>query len=193
MRFLIILIIIFQILVSCKNKEEKNLENSLVNKVQKVELRDSEFLEFIKALEVKKNPFQENLNFEDFDKYKNFTENEVKVLSLNRINENLISPKIRYRINLSNNFYSIVISYLKNEQELNTEIINYTKEGKLIDHFLIGYDEIAESLLYTNSDIYKDKLVINNSQYFEEGDEAIVNTNEVKINTDGTFTLINEN
>lgn len=193
MRFLIILIIIFQILVSCKNKEEKNLENSLFNKVQKVEIRDSEFLEFIKDLEVKKNPFQENLNFEDFDKYKNFTENEVKVLSLNRINENLISPKIRYRINLSNNFYSIVISYLKNEQELNTEIINYTKEGKLIDHFLIGYDEIAESLLYTNSDIYKDKLVINNSQYFEEGDEAIVNTNEVKINTDGTFTLINEN
>ena len=69
--------------------------------------------------------------------------------------ENLNSPLLEkkksckfflsYKLEFSDTFYTIIINVFKGEHELETILINYSLDEKMIDYKIIAYDEIAES------------------------------------------------
>ena len=54
----------------------------------------------------------------------------------------------------------MVVSYLPNENELYTLLVNYDRSFHVIDFCQIAYDEIAENFLRTESTISKDGIVV---------------------------------
>lgn len=167
------------ILFSCKesSKESKdstttgNSENKEVNVV--TENPESEEYSFLSDYPYKALPLIDSTNFNNVNSTKDLTAQQKDFLHLDTIlGENysdiLQSPQISYRINLSENFSTVVITYELGEHELFSTLINYDTNFKPIAWKDIAYDEIAEGLIRKQSKIYKDSIVISQISYFDE-------------------------
>jgi hypothetical protein len=92
-----------------------------------------------------------------------------------------------YRINFSDDFYSLVFCYQYSENEYFSVLVNYAKNFELIDFKEITYDEVAEGLLRNTAVLSEGKIKLINTQFSEEGPVTIFE--EYIVGNDGQITL----
>lgn len=117
-------------------------------------------LSFLENYEFKSTPLKDSTNFNNFKSNNLLLKEQVELLQLNKKTKEGVSFKINYRINLSDRFHTIVISYKLGDNELYTVLINYDENYKIIDSIEIAFDEIAESFLRKESKITKSEIKI---------------------------------
>jgi hypothetical protein len=142
---------------------------------------------FMHNIPIKELPYLDSTNFLNSHLGDSLTQDQIQMLSLNKIDSgDEINFWINYRLNISTGFNSIVVSYMPDENELCTVLINYTKLNKIIDFDTIAYDEIAESCINIQSRILKNSIEVKKTNYCsDDSDHPQVQTKLLMINTDG--------
>lgn len=87
-----------------------------------------------------------------------------------------------YRLELSPNFHTVVVTFKKGDLEMESTLINYNLEGNIIDHQLIAYDEIAEGMTRVASRISENKITTNRTFWTEKKE---IGQEEYSVQSDG--------
>ncbi|SFU20265.1 hypothetical protein SAMN04489724_0282 [Algoriphagus locisalis] len=152
------------------------------------------FLETINSSKTKKLPQLERTNFDSFVDESEYAQIDVKALKLGQVypERNFEDPNVRaidmYTLPIRDDFHSVVVTVLKSEHEMESILINYTTEGDIIDHELVSYDEIAESMSQVVSRISENRLTVNKIFW---GNTKEVEQIEYEIRWDGTIEKVN--
>lgn len=140
--------------------------------------------QFIENYSIKTLPLTDSTNFDNYKDAPSLTKEQSKLLKLEKIEPDKdVTFRINYRLNLSPNFKSLVVSYYPNEQELFTVLINYTNSFDIADFKTIAYDEIAEGFIETKSLISKDKIEVTHRD--ESSGRPEIKTTKFEIKKDG--------
>jgi hypothetical protein len=196
-----ILVVIAAMASSCGTTKQQTKMGSKETRISQQSENDNKW-EWLKDIKTVSLSCRVNTNFDNFGNLLLLTDEQVRQLKLvTKIDVYEGSSQIggsgfllNYKLNLSDNFYALVVSYQLSEMELFTSIITYDKEYNIIDLLMIAYDEIAESWFRTESIIYKDHIIVENSgpvMNEETGypsDEYQTKKVNYKIEKNGTFT-----
>lgn len=188
-----IVAVLVLLLLSCSGKKEKKpmLTNSKVNNEQIVDspkidlsevdspekIENSSFDKIINTIELKKTPLIDSTNFDNFNKISFFNKLEISILQIEKIYPQFYKKghnyktTSSYKIELSEKFHAIVLTTFKGDHEVESALINYDLDGKLIDFKIISYDEIAEGAFSIISKIERSKLTISNITWYDEKQE----------------------
>lgn len=176
----IFLVVISTVLFSCKDSSSKESQDSTkTDKSVDKEISAtagntrSEQYSFLSEYLDKPLPLIDSTNFNNIKATKELTVQQTELLHLDKIlGENysdvIQSIQISYRLNLSDNFSTIVMSYELGEHELLSTLINYDDDFKPIAWKEIAYDEIAEGLIRKQGNLYKDSIIVGRINYFDE-------------------------
>ncbi|WP_298782623.1 hypothetical protein [uncultured Polaribacter sp.] len=159
----------FEQITEKKNTEFINLNSS--KNIKSEPQTDFSFIENIKKVEL---PHRDSTNFDNHKVGKLLTKEQIQELSLDKVFE--IHPNaydahkigINYAVNLSDNYKSIVFYNYFVDNELGSTLVNYDSDYNILDHKMIAMDEIAESVLRTESTIEKNRIIITNFQFWNE-------------------------
>lgn len=131
-------------------------------------LRNTEkFLEAFEKLPLKKIPIVHETNFNDLIKSNGNIPIDVEAFSMPKIYENWYIEDYHYqaisgyRIQLSEDFYTAVITVIINNNTMQSMLINYSKDGIPIDSEMVGYDEKDQEWKTYNTIIQKHKITYN--------------------------------
>jgi hypothetical protein len=191
-KLLIVFLISNLVFIACNFKVE-NKNEKLEELTENINSPDK-LSEIWQSLPLKQLPIIDSTSFDIVKVNKEFNAEQLKSLQIEAIYPNFhkekslfkISPS--YKINLSKEFYTIVINVFKGDDELETILINYdTSNENLIDFKIIAYDEIAEGWSRKFSEIDKISITINDEFY---GDTKQVQTTKFHINRIGEFNPI---
>ena len=80
--------------------------------------------------------------------------------------------KLEYRLNISPDFYSVVVAFMPNENEVYHYLVNATKKYKLIDIERISGDDAVEGFSYAYSLINKNQIERFDANGFETEDDS---------------------
>lgn len=195
-KLLIVFLISNLVFIACNSKvknENEKPEELIQNLTEKINSPDK-LSEIWQSLPLRQLPIIDSTSFDNIKVNKEFNTEQLKSLQIDGIYPNFyeekslfkISPS--YKINLSKEFYTIVINVFKGEHELETVLINYDISNEnLIDFKIIAYDEIAEGWSRKFSEIHKISITINDEFY---GDEKEVKITKFHINRNGELNLI---
>jgi len=150
------------------------------------ELDTTALIDFIKSLKFRELPFYDSTNFDNSEDYELLKIDWIELLKLEQIYpyELKIIDKIwiREKLDISENFISLVIGFYPGEHELFTTLVNFSNDFYLIDFETIAYDEIAESCMRTESYLDKNKITKFETDYcYEQSTDTI----EYKIENTG--------
>ena len=202
--YYILLAIVF-LFVSCRNSKNTNSDKGGADSIstsQQAEFTDSTNFEHFtetdkvdrsiwKGLPIKNLPIIDTTNFDWYDLMERDTidEKEIKRLNLKSLNEyteiGSASFHYNYRIQFSDDFYSIVISINIDNMALATYLVNFDKNDKIIDKLEIAFDETAESIYRKTSDINQNKIVVEAISSYDE--PIFIKTENYIIEKSGTF------
>lgn len=155
------------VLLSCKKEPQVasvGKTDSLVTKsVDGNEYEDIELI--LNKFPFKKIPAVDSTNFYYVSHLKPLADADVQKLGLNTLFEDGSQFQINSRYELQPDFKTITVTFHKGEMEITTQLLNFDKQGRMIDHVEIAYDEIAESAFRKSSHISKDKIVLTDENY----------------------------
>jgi len=152
----------------------------------------------IESLQVKTLSFVDSTNFDNFSFADTLNQAQIQKLKLDErfdyicfshfLNYNICTFYLNYRIELSENFTSLVVSYTRGDFELFTILINYDKDFRIIDILHIAYDEVADSRSRRLSAINTDKIIVKELDftYYADG-RTKTETFVYKIDAEGRF------
>lgn len=174
----------------------KKIKPILKNETETVKTKDNfqkEFKNIWQSLPLQNIPVIDTTNFDNIKKGKELNTEEIVLLELNKIYPNIgkegydfrIQPS--YKIKLSTNFYTIILTVFKGDHELESVLINYNLQAKLITHKTIAYDEIAEGWSRKHSKIEHNSITIIDEFY---GDQKQIDTIKFQINRNGDINKI---
>ena len=179
MRLLYILIL-FGVLSCAENKQEQRVIEPKVKDVVNVsaeivkETDSISFSEIIEGISEKSLPLIDDTNFDTFiDGYYSDRVNKQR-LKLEELYPNFSKegyyylPIDIYQLKLSENFFTVVLTIKKGDHEMESTLVNYDLTGNIIDHQVIAYDEIAESMFRTESKVFDSSIVIHQVVWEEE-------------------------
>ena len=180
------------LLANCNKKENLTLgkttkvdtfvkDNTIKNDQAHINVKPQE--KFFENLETKNFPLIDSTNFDNFNYENELSQYLVKKLDLRKLNQNAEKFYVNYKVDLSNNFNSIVVT-TKSEMEMKTFLVNLNN-NKIIDFIEISYDEIAESALISIGKISKQNITVEHYNYMSESPEKT--TNIYKISKLGRF------
>jgi hypothetical protein len=148
------------------------------------------FKQEVEATRIRTLPTTDDRNFDSFIEAEDYNDVNIEVLNLNDIiyhnfNQDIHKYKAlaSYRIEFSEDFYSIVVTIKKGETKMESILINYTLDGKFIDSILISHDEIDENPTRTTTKITQSTLT--RSHIFQEGEEERTEESVYKIDVEG--------
>ena len=108
--------------------------------------------------------------------------------------DNLEQFEVLYSFNgtvdLSPNFHTLVVGfdYYNSYEEY---LVNYTKEGKLIDFVLIGAGDTVESFIYEKAEFTQDCIIMNTYEYTENEHQdlyyKIIKSKKINYDSSGIF------
>ncbi|WP_438712142.1 hypothetical protein ACSTS3_06870 [Aquimarina muelleri] len=133
----------------------------------------------ISQIKIKSIPLIDSTNFDSFIEEEDYKKVNEKALKLEKLYPNFNKEGYKYRaiasykIQISKDFYTIVVTILKGEHEMESTLINYDLDGGIIDSKVISYDEIAEGQSKIESKIENNKLTVNNIFWADEKQETI--------------------
>lgn len=131
------------------------------------QFKNPKFKEVLATLWFRPLPLKENTGFDDFIEAEDYKYIDVETFKLHELYPDLKKEgsgykQIRcYRTEISKEFYSVVVTILKNDQEMESVLINYDLDGNIIDSKVVSYEEIAEGLSRTESKIGKTTIKTN--------------------------------
>ncbi len=140
---------------------------------------DNDLQKLINTFEIKSIPHVDSTNFDNFHKNILLSREAIEILQLKAIYPEFDEPEYYYRVtsayslDLSKAFYTVVLTIFKGELELETLLINYGLAGKLLDHQIIAYDEIAEGMTNVQTKIESDRLTTTRIVWLEEKEETV--------------------
>ena len=186
------------VFLSCKENKVQEEEVTNTTKIQPEssieEVQTSpNFIEAFFKLPLKKLPIVEKTSFDSFIEAEDFKNISSEAFGIPIIYKNWNSKEFNfrvisgYRIELSKDFYTAVLTVKIGDHEMETKLVNYDLNGNIIDYKLIAYDEIADGFFKTESEIAKDKITIKNIEWTDEGHES---TDVFKVNLDGKITIL---
>ncbi|RLK00448.1 PA3715 family protein [Tenacibaculum discolor] len=201
------LLIIFLLLACVKSNKEKTpvkgaieiqeIENAVETVADEIEAvaQPSEhftttFKEELLKLKLKTVPLVDSTSFDNLIDKGDYQKINTEALKLAKVYKNWkeLKPNYRaidaYRLNLSKDFYTVVITALQSDEEIESRLINYDLEGNVIAYEIIAYDEIVESWARTKSIIETDRITINYQYKVSE------ETDVVKIEPNGKFRML---
>ncbi len=174
------------------NQEGKFIKEDAVFKGQ---FKNSGFNNIINKIKVKSIPLVDTTNFDDFIEEEDYKKVDEKGLKLERVYPDFYKEGrnyraiASYRLEFSKKFYTVVVTVLKGENEMESTLINYDFDGNIIDAKVISYDEIAEGAFQRKSKIEKEKITITYIEWMDEKKETI----EVfEIKTDGKIEPVSQ-
>ncbi|MFC5048383.1 hypothetical protein ACFSTE_13600 [Aquimarina hainanensis] len=195
-------ILILLIFISCAQKAQEK-EETVIKAQDAVtastdapkEIAPKGFKECINAIEIKSIPLIEATNFDSFideDDHRNVDDNALKLEKIypefNKEGYHYRAVNC-YRLELSKRFYSVVVTILKGDNEMESVLINYDLNGALIDSKVVSYDEIAEGQSRIESKIEEKKLTINNIFWI---DEKKVETTSFLVKANGKIKAVSQ-
>lgn len=149
-----------------KNKDTVYVFNAFLSKVKGVNNNN-----IWTYFPIKKTPIIDSTNFDNLKKEKALNLHEIETLQLERIYPNLKKEGYSYqfipsyKLKISEEFKTIVVCVYKGDHELESVLINYNLDDKLIDYKQIAYDEIAEGWSRETSTITKEYIQNINALY----------------------------
>ncbi len=177
---------------SLANTSEETTADSLgIDFPEKME--NSGFAKIISELKFKPIPLTDSTNFDNFIRTRLYDESEVEILQLEEIYPDFYTEgynfrtAVAYRIELSKDFHSIVLITFKGDHEIESILVNYDLDGRLIDYIVISYDEVAEGSSRTTSKIEKNKVTTTNIFWM---DEKLVDVEIFAIDKHGEIKLL---
>ncbi|MCT4582098.1 MAG: hypothetical protein N4A35_11820 [Flavobacteriales bacterium] len=174
-----------------KQQSVTNLEHKKNCKASEALQKDSiqPFDQIVATTPLQKLPHSETTNFDDFIDPDDYQEIDVNSLQLDKIYPNFYQNNFRaiaqYKVDLNpKKFHSLVVTTIKGTHEMESVLINYNLKGAIIDYKIVAYDEIAEGMSCTQSQISEEHLMVN--QIFW-GNHKEVKQTQYKILEDGTI------
>jgi uncharacterized protein (TIGR02145 family) len=149
-------------------------------------------LKILEKLKTVSLPYKELTNFDNFSPQNahKLTDSETRELKWTRKitrYQEFTEPTLNYKVNLSDKFHAIVISYTLGDHNLYTKLVTYDKEYNVIDVLDIAFDEIAESCFSQKSTIYKDRIAVESYSCGMEDGKSSTEKSEWRIEPDGKF------
>lgn len=154
---------------SCEKKQsqivaEKSPEKNQISlPVVKTEQAEDLFPE----IPFKEIPVTDSTNFDNLIEKNPLNQNLISKLGLEKISPETETFFAQYKLKISHQFRSVVITS-KKEHEMITFLINYDKNGSVKGFQEIAYDEIAESALRKSGVITKEKIKTETINYFDD-------------------------
>lgn len=154
-----------------------------------------------KKVDVATFPVSEDTSFDTYDEsyrqshptsrvYSPLTKEQVHKLGLQswlKIGSNF---SVNYELPYSKNFRTFVFTYQKGEMELSTVMVTFDQNNTKIDELEVAYDEIAESWLWTKSNIAKNKIEV--KEYSGMDEETKITTTVYRLDKNGHFKTISK-
>ncbi|WP_108809040.1 hypothetical protein [Aquimarina spinulae] len=195
-------ILVLLVLISCSQKAKEKEETVVKAQDAVAESIDStkevspiSFNKIISEIKTKSTPLIDATNFDSFIDEDDYKKVNIKALKLENIYPDFNKEGhhyraiASYRVEISGEFYSIVVTTLKGDHEMESVLINYDLEGNIIDSKVISYDEIAEGQSRIESKIEENELTINNILWI---DEKKVETTSFQIKANGKIEPISQ-
>ncbi|WP_321285832.1 hypothetical protein [uncultured Sunxiuqinia sp.] len=172
----------------------KDVEDA-VDTVEAVAQTDNStnFKEVLQKLKQKSVPLIDSTSFDSFIDEEDYKTINTEALKLVKIYKNWNNPNYNYRaidayrLNLSNKFYTVVVSVLLGDNELENRLINYDLNGSIITSEIVAYDEIAEGWTRYQSKIEAKKITIKYHVLVSDDDASQMEINTLKIEANGTL------
>lgn len=148
------------------------------------------FLETMNSSKINSLPYIEKTNFDSFTDENEYAPIDVWALKLDQVypeinlEDRQIRPIDMYTLPIRDSYHSVVVTVLKSEHEMESILINYNAEGDIIDHELVSYDEIAESMSQVVSRISENSLTLHRIFY---GNSKEVEQIKFEIRWDGAI------
>jgi len=187
------ILILISLLFSYSFGQEKQDEKQVEGAIEQVE-KSIDFKDVINALKERKLPVVDTTNFDDFIDVADFKSIDSHALKIETIYPDFYQEKSKYKavssykVTLSQNFYTVVVTYKLGEYEMESTLINYDLKGNVIDYQRIVYDEIAEGLTQIKSRISERAITSHHTSW-----DLVkkIEVQEFVINFDGTIDRIN--
>jgi len=187
------ILILISLLFSYSFGQEKQDEKQVEGAIEQVE-KSIDFKDVINALKERKLPVVDTTNFDDFIDVADFKSIDSHALKIETIYPDFYQEKSKYKavssykVTLSQNFYTVVVTYKLGEYEMESTLINYDLKGNVIDYQRIVYDEIAEGLTQIKSRISERTITSHHTSW-----DLVkkIEVQEFVINFDGTIDRIN--
>lgn len=191
--FILILLIFFSYKQSTKEKkiESVEIESAVESAATPSEYTATTFKEEFLKLKLKNVPIIDSSSFDDFVDRGDYQKINIEVLKLTDVYHNWGELKYDYRVidayrlSLSKDFYTVVITILQGDEEIESRLINYDLDGRVIASEMIAYDSRIENWASTKSKIEADRITIN--YHFKVGEETAF----IKIESNGNFKVLN--
>ncbi len=103
----------------------------------------------IAGMQERELPIIETTNFDSFADEDNLKSIDERALKIETLYPDLYEKEAGYRamasykVAISPNFHSVVVTYKLGEYKMETNLINYDADGNILDYELIAFDEIA--------------------------------------------------
>lgn len=191
------IVILFIVFISCKeNKVETSNTFEIINEaiIEKAQEKPTFNSEFFK-LPLKKLPLSESTSFDSFIEEEDIKNINPEVFSLPLVYKKWYEKEYNfkaisgYRVNFSKDFHSAILTVKKGDHEMETTLINYNLEGKIIDFKLIAYDEIAEGISQKTTTLEKNFVTIIDKTDLEE---TVIQISKFHINASGEFNIVKD-
>ncbi len=185
--------ILISLLFSYSFGQEKQDEKQVEGAIEQVE-KSIDFKDVINTLKERKLPVVDTTNFDDFIDVADFKSIDSHALKIETIYPDFYQEKSKYKavssykVTLSQNFYTVVVTYKLGEYEMESTLINYDLKGNVIDYQRIVYDEIAEGLTQIKSRISERAITSHHTSW-----DLVkkIEVQEFVINFDGTIDRTN--
>ncbi|HIP32961.1 MAG TPA: hypothetical protein EYG86_09380 [Crocinitomicaceae bacterium] len=159
--------------------------------VEKTVALQKEFREILNNFPLKSTPLVDTTNFEKKQTGTKFNTAEIELLQLEKIYPNILKEEYEtypsYKLELSDDYYTLILTIYRGDHELDAILINYSKDEQLISHKVIAYDEIAEGWSQIQSRIEGHTITKLDVFY---GEEKQVETTQFHINQLGEINPI---
>jgi hypothetical protein len=179
--------------VQVDSVEEKTSEAQDTIAEQSKPIDITRFNAAIDQTKTKPLPQIETTNFDSFNEPEDYDEVDVQLFQLESIYPNFhkdthnFKAISKYKLAISEAFHSVVITIQKGDNEMETILINYDKDGQIISHIVVAYDEIAEGMSQivsriNNYEIIKHNIFWAEKKQIEEENYSIIADGTVEHN-----------
>ena len=196
MKLPILILAVILATTGCYEKYSKNQSSSKETKILKdtvTVVKEKNILNTINNqfpdLSYKSLPLVDSTNFDNYN-HRQEIKNDLffKKIAFKKDQPEIENSRLRYQLDFSERFQSVVISYYQGEHELFTTLINIGKNDQIIDQLDIAYDEIAESAFRKTSFVDQNKIIVEDWNYMT--DEPTRTVTAYQISKEGKFKLI---
>ncbi|GAB5556900.1 MAG: hypothetical protein SchgKO_11130 [Schleiferiaceae bacterium] len=151
---------------------------------------------FLQNVEWKKPPFTDSTNFDNYSEVYPLSKTQIEFLKL----EQLYGPgaigflgaitDLQYRVDLDDQFTSIVVVMTPTDNEMGVELINYNRENEIIDRLTLATDDLVEGFIKKISNVDKNRVEVFDYHF---GSEVTVDITVYLITEDGHFQKTDSN